>query len=284
MKKRFDIVTLSFAALLIASVLCFMSCGSPAPATKSDDDKPAKQIRIAPMIDYTVKEKYPHDITLFTEGFLFHNKQLFESTGSPQNLPQTRSLFGPLDLKTGKLDIKGELDRNTYFGEGIVFINNYMYQLTYTNQVGFIYDAKTFERRGQFNYANREGWGLTTDGKSIIMSDGTNMISYLDPGNFSVTKTISVTENGFALDYINELEYIKGFIYANVWMTNFVVKIDPSTGEVVGKLDLVDLYNECRKDTQTLSETNGIAYDSISDKILVTGKLWPRIYEIAFPH
>ena len=206
--KPFFKISLALAVLmLVIGYFGINSCGSPAPP--ATPEKPAKQIRIAPMIDFSVKEKYPHDVSLFTEGFLFHDNQLYESTGSPLNLPQTRSLFGPLDLKTGKLDVKGELDRKTYFGEGIVFLNNYMYQLTYTNQVGFIYDAKTFERRGQFNYSNREGWGLTTDGKNIIMSDGSNTITYLDPKNFSVIKTIDVTENGFALDYINELEYIK---------------------------------------------------------------------------
>jgi glutamine cyclotransferase len=221
---------------------------------------------------------------LFTEGFLFHDNKLFESTGAPGNLPQTKSSFGILNLNTGKLDQKAELDRNVYFGEGILILNNYLYQLTYTNQVCFVYDAKTFQRKGQFNYRNKEGWGMTTDGKQIIMSDGSNLLTYINPSDFSVIKTISVSENGFALDFVNELEYIKGYIYANVWMTNFIVKIDPTNGNVVGKLDLGDLYADAKSANLNLAEMNGIAWDSISDKILVTGKLWPHVYEIKFEH
>jgi glutamine cyclotransferase len=163
-------------------------------------------------------------------------------------------------------------------------MKNYLYQLTYTNQVGFIYDAKTFERRGQFAYRNKEGWGMTTDGQNIIMSDGTNNLTYLNPTDFSVVKTLGVTENGFALDFINELEYINGFIYANVWMTNFIVKIDPNSGAVVGKLDLGELYNECKKTNIALGEMNGIAFDAANNKVLVTGKMWPTVFEIAFNH
>ena len=237
-----------------------------------------------PEIKFTVENQYPHDITSFTEGFLFHNGKLFESTGATENLPQTRSLFGIVDLKTGKIDVKAELDRNVYFGEGIVMLNGKVFQLTYKNQTCFIYDGKTYKNIGKFNYTNREGWGLTTDGKSLIMSDGTSYITYLDPTNFAVTKVLDVAENNYVLVNINELEYIKGFIYANIWMTNTIVKIDPNTGDVVGKMDLSSLSEESKTKNPGSAETNGIAYDSISNKILVTGKLWPTIYEIKFPH
>lgn len=247
-------------------------------------EKELVPVKITPMLDYSVTATYAHDITNFTEGFLFYNNQLFESTGAPSNMPQTRSTFGTIDLKTGKFDIKGELDRNTYFGEGIVFLKDLMYQLTYTNQIGFIYNAKTFQKTGQFSYRNKEGWGLTTDGTSIIMSDGTNNLTYVNPTGFAFEKTLSVTENGFAVDYLNELEFINGFIYANVWTTNFIVKINPATGEVVAKIDLTDLFKLAKQKNINLSETNGIAYDYLNDKILVTGKLWPTIYEISFPH
>lgn len=236
-----------------------------------------------PQVKFTVENQYPHDITSFTEGFLFHDGKLFESTGATENLPQTRSLFGMVDLKTGKIDVKAELDRNIYFGEGIVILNEKVFQVTYKNQMGFIYDAKTFKNIGKFNYTNTEGWGLTTDGKSIIMSDGTSYITYLDPTSYIPTKIISVKEGNYDLIYLNELEYIKGFIYANIWMTNTIVKIDPNTGDVVGKMDLSSLAEESKAKSPGAAEMNGIAYDSISDKILVTGKLWPTIYEIKFP-
>lgn len=271
-----------FASFIVISVI-ISSC---------EPDKPKQNVVQPPVVDntpeipqipYTIEKQYPHDVTSFTEGFLFHEGKLFESTGAPDNMPQTKSLFGIVDLKTGKIDAKAELDRTIYFGEGIVFLNGKFFQLTYKNQTGFIYDAKTFKNIGKFNYTNREGWGLTTDGKSLIMSDGTSYITYLDPTSFAVTKTLDVAENGYVVVNINELEYIKGFIYANIWMTNTIVKIDPNTGDVVGKIDISNLFNESKTKNPNSVETNGIAYDSISNKILVTGKLWPTIYEIKFP-
>ena len=236
-----------------------------------------------PEIKFSVENQYPHDITSFTEGFLFHDNKLFESTGATDNLPQTRSLFGIVDLKTGKIDVKAELDRNIYFGEGIVFLNNKIYQLTYKNQTCFVYDGKTYKNIGKFSYTNREGWGLTTDGKSLIMSDGTSYLTFLNPENFAVEKVVDVAENDYVLENLNELEYIKGFIYANIWTTTTIVKIDPATGNVVGKLDLSSLSNESKMKHPASLEMNGIAYDSVSGKILVTGKMWPTIYEIKFP-
>jgi glutamine cyclotransferase len=236
-----------------------------------------------PEIKFSVVSQYPHDITSFTEGLLFHEGKLFESTGATDNLPQTRSLFGIVDLKTGKIDVKAELDRNIYFGEGIVFLNNKIFQLTYKNQIAFVYDSKTYKNIGKFNYTNREGWGLTTDGKSLIMSDGTSYLTYLNPESFRVEKVLDVAENDYVVENLNELEYINGFIYANIWTTATIVKIDPATGDIVGKLDLGSLLNESKLKNPGSLEMNGIAYDSISNKILVTGKMWPTIYEIKFP-
>jgi glutaminyl-peptide cyclotransferase len=281
MKKRHYFL---IAPLLIL-FLFWLSCdpAKQAPVEENTAQK-VSDVKLIPMIDYSLVKAYPHDVNSFTEGFLFHNNKLLESTGAPGNLPQTKSLFGELDLTTGQLTKKAELDKTLYFGEGIVVVNNYLYQLTYTNQIGFIYDAKTYERKGQFGYVSKQGWGMTTDGKNIIMSDGTNAITYLNPSDFSISKTLSVTENGFALDFINELEWINGFIYANVWMTNFIVKIDPESGDVVGKLDLTELANQAKKININLAEMNGIAYDSLTNRILVTGKLWPSVYEIKFNH
>lgn len=275
----------SISYFLICSIgsMILISCQPDKPEQNTTVPVVEDKTPEIPQIKFTVVNQYPHDITSFTEGFLFHDGKLFESTGATENLPQTRSLFGTVDLKTGKIDVKAELDRNIYFGEGIVILNGKVFQVTYKNQMGFIYDAKTFKNIGKFNYTNREGWGLTTDGKSIIMSDGTSYITYLDPTSFAVTKVLDVAENNYVLININELEYIKGFIYANIWMTNTIVKIDPNTGDVVGKMDLSSLAEEIKAKNPGAAEMNGIAYDSISDKILVTGKLWPTIYEIKFP-
>lgn len=262
-------------------ILFFVSCDSPKKEesnTNSQDNTPK-----TPVINYTVVGTLPHDSTSFTEGLLIHNGQLFESTGATENLPQTKSLFGSVDLKTGKINVKAELDRTKYFGEGICFLNNKVFQLTYKNQTAFVYDAKTFKPKGQFSYLSKEGWGLTTDGRSLIMSDGTNNLTFLNPETYQITKTISVSENNFAVDYLNELEYINGFIYANVYTTHHIVKINPETGNVVAMLDLEDLFLEAQKRYRFSLETNGIAYDSIQRKVFVTGKMWPFIYEIKFP-
>ncbi|PSK90624.1 glutaminyl-peptide cyclotransferase [Taibaiella chishuiensis] len=238
----------------------------------------------AALIPFKVKATHPHDTTLFVEGFLVHEGKVYESTGAPDNIPFTRSLIGILNLKTGKLDEKIEIDRNIYFGEGIVLLNNKIYQLTYQNQKGFIYDATTFKRTGEFSYANKEGWGFTTDGQKLIMSDGSATLTFLNPDNQQVTGTLTVKENGNPVNNLNELEYIKGFIYANIWMTNYIVKIDPATGNIVGKLNMNDLSNDARTKYRNAQEMNGIAYDAAADKIYVTGKMWPTIYEVEFEH
>nr|WP_294908630.1 glutaminyl-peptide cyclotransferase [uncultured Lacibacter sp.] len=237
-----------------------------------------------PNIDYVVINYFAHDTTLFTEGFLFHNGQLFESTGSPKELSQTKSVIGITDLATGKFDVKIEIDKSKYFGEGIVFFKNKLYQLTYKNQIGFIYDGKTFKKTGEFNYSNTEGWGMTTDGTSLIMSDGTNKLTYLDPEKLTPLKTLEITEQGYPIDKLNELEFIKGFLYANIWTTNLIVKIDPASGHVVGKMDMSSLANEAITKNPNADVLNGIAYDSTTDKVYITGKLWPTIYQIQFSH
>lgn len=253
-------------------------------------DQPQKPTEIpvaeqaVPFIDYSVAKQYPHDTSLFTEGLLVHEGKLYESTGSPSGAQGPKSLVGVLDLATGKLDKKVQLDAAKYFGEGIVFLGGKLYQLTYTTQIGFIYDARTFKQTGTFRFANAEGWGMTTDGKHIIMSDGTSNLTYLSPDSLKPVKTLSVTEDGGPLKQLNELEYIKGFIYANVWMTNVIVKIDPESGKVVGKINLSSLAMQAQARNPGVDVLNGIAYDAVKDKIYVTGKLWPNVFEISFPH
>jgi glutamine cyclotransferase len=277
MKKFSLIISLVVISLVITS------CESEKPKPVVVDQPIVADEPPVPEIQFTVVNKYPHDITSFTEGFLFHDNKLIESTGATRELPQTRSLFGVVDLKTGKIAVKAELDRNIYFGEGIVILKGKVFQVTYKNQMGFVYDAKTFKNIDTVSYTNKEGWGLTTDGKSIIMSDGSSYLTYLDPDSFTVTKVLSVKEGNYDLIYLNELEYINGFIYANIYTTNNIVKIDPAPGKVVAKMDLSSLSKESKIQNPNALEMNGIAYDSISNKIMVTGKLWPTIYEIKIP-
>jgi len=263
-------------ALLALSLSCNNNSGNINTDSGSDNSN-------APtVLNYTVVNAYPHDTTSYTEGFLVHDGQLFESSGSPNDMSSTRSLFGVVDLKTGKINVKAELDKKKYFGEGIVFLNGKVYQLTWQTKVGFIYDAKTFKKIGEFTFPSAEGWGMTTDGTSLIMGDGTSNIYYLDPNNFKLLKIVGVTDNNGPLANINELEYINGFIYANVYQTNYIVKIDPVSGKVLARADLSSLQKEAKLKYPDIDYLNGIAYDSASKKIYVTGKLWPNIYEIKF--
>jgi len=269
-----------FSLIAIASLTACSD--NPTPPEKKPEETKVEEF--VPTIEYTLAGTLPHDTLSFTEGLLFHDGKLFESTGSPEDFPGLRSVLGPVDPKTGKIDVKAELDPKTYFGEGIVFLNNKIYQLTYKNQVGFIYDAKTYKQLGRFSFNSKEGWGMTTDATSLIMSDGTNVLTYLDPQTLKVTKTLNVTNGGYAEDYLNELEYIKGSIYANVWMKNYVVKIDPASGKVTGLLNFASLTDDAKRKYRNAEVLNGIAYDSIADKIYVTGKLWKDLYQVDFKH
>jgi glutamine cyclotransferase len=268
---------------LLISVLLF-SCNETVEPKKEAVTEQTPVTEPLKSINYTLVETLPHDTISFTEGLLIHDGKLYESSGAPDNLPQTRSFFGIVNPKTGKVEVKGELDRKQYFGEGIAILNNKLYQLTYQNKVGFIYDAKTFRNIGQFTFKNNEGWGLTTDGTYLIMSDGTSDITYLDANTQSFVKNINVNTINYDMpDQLNELEYINGFIYANVWRTNTIIKIDPATGKIVGVLDLSSLAAKAKSKYANSLEMNGIAFDSITKSIYITGKMWPEIYKIQFP-
>lgn len=272
--------------LLTTGLLIFFmtACGPEQDERPYTPEAPSEKRAVTPRIPYTVERFIRHDSTCYTQGFLFHEGKLLESTGAPDYLSYTRSLIGMVDLETGKFSIKAEIDRNTYFGEGIAVHDGLLYQLTYKNQVGFIYDANSFVSKGRFGYANAEGWGLTSDGKSLIMSDGTNSLTFLDPKTMAVRHSLQVTEQGYAVDLLNELEYIKGYIYANIYTKDDIVKIDPVSGGVLARLDLSELKRKANLRYSSSAETNGIAYNPQTDKIYVTGKLWPFICEIAFPH
>lgn len=269
---------------IIQVLISFILLGCNGHSEKSNRSKASG--RNIPSIDYEYINSYPHNTTSFTEGFLIHNGKLYESTGSPDDLSLTRSLFGIVDLKTGKIDSKAELDKAKYFGEGIAYLDGKIFQLTYKSKIGFVYDATSYEKINEFTYPSDEGWGLTSDGKSLIMSDGTNILTYLDPITFQVIKTIPVTASGYLINTLklNELEFIKGHIYANIWSTNLIAKIDLVQGKVIGKLELNSLANDAKKEYSGSLEMNGIAYDSISDRVFVTGKLWPKIYQIKISH
>ena len=263
---------------VLSLVIFLIACNN------GNGNHPDNATQTIPLINYAVKNTYPHDTTSFTEGLLVHEGLIYESTGSPEDMLQTRSLFGNIDLATGRINIKAELDREKHFGEGIVFLNGKVYQLTYQDKKGFIYDAKTFEKLGEFGFPSSEGWGMTTDGSYLIMSDGTSTITYLDPADFKTVKTINVSTDKGLVTNINELEFINQFIYANVYETNTIIKVDTSTGKVAARLELGSLAMEAKSRYRGSMEMNGIAYDSVLHKIYITGKMWPTLYEIEFPH
>jgi len=231
-------------------------------------------------ISYQLIAKYPHSTNSYTQGLFFSQDILYESTGSPGYLPDTKSVLGVLNLETGEIDVKVELDRDIYFGEGSTILGDEIYQLTYKNQKGFVYDAKTFEQVQTFDFESREGWGLTNDGANLIMSDGTDQITYLNPENFDIEKQISVKYKGQPQYNINELEYVDKFIYANIYQTNQVVKINPDNGDIAGILDLSPVVNQLLVKYPNIAELNGIAYRESTDTFFITGKLWPYIYEL----
>lgn len=268
--------------MLILGVVFISSCGDDKKkAPKIDVD--TKPVNIT-QLSYTVTGSMPHDVTSFTEGLLFYNGELYESTGSPDDLPHTKSVIGPVDSKTGKIDVKVEIDRSKFFGEGLTFLKGKLYQLTYKNQICFIYDAATFKPLGNFKYSSSEGWGMTTDGTHLIMSDGTDKISFINPETFKTDKTLKVRANGQVLGNLNELEIINGFLYANLFTTSNIVKIDMNTGNVVGRIDFTELFNEVITKHKDAKEMNGIAYNATTGLIYVTGKFWPEIYQVEFPH
>src|ERR1700744_334620 len=180
--------------LLILSLLAACNHPDGNNAAGSDTSNATPPETTTAVINYTVMQAFPHDTSSLTEGLLFHDGQLYESTGTDEAMPENRkSLFGAVNLSTGKIDPKAVLDRTKYFGEGIVFLNGKVYELTYTTRIGFIYDAKTFKKLGDFTFPSKEGWGMTTNGAQLIMSDGTSNITYLDPNTFNTVKILGVT-------------------------------------------------------------------------------------------
>ncbi len=229
-----------------------------------------------PNIRYEILTTLPHDTGAFTEGLVIHHDKIFESTGY-----NGQSWISEVNPTSGVSDKKIILPQE-YFGEGITILNNKIYQLTYTTKKGFVYDVVTYKKIRDFNYdpAIKQGWGLTHNGKQLILSDGTDKIHFMDTSNFNVVKSITVIHGQSKIAKINELEYIDNFIFANVWETSLIVKIDPATGKVVGVLDLSALTNEIERTHPHADVLNGIAYDKNSKALLVTGKYWPKSYLI----
>ena len=227
-----------------------------------------------------IQKSFPHDTSSFTEGLLIYKGGLYESTGDPDYIGRSRLL--KIDLNSGKIEKQLNLDRK-YFGEGLTILRDTIYQLTYKERTAFVYtlDFKKI-KEVPFTTDNGEGWGLTTDGTYLIADDGSSNLYYYEPSTFKLVKKLPVTDAG-ALGYnLNELEYIDGYIYANQWQLSYILKIDPSNGVVVAKIDLTDIWNRVKQKDPKAEVVNGIAYDPDSKKIYVTGKNWPELFEVQF--
>jgi glutamine cyclotransferase len=252
--------------LLIALYSLLTACDKPAAAPSSGSPSPTQYT-------YIVVNSYPHDPEAFTQGLVsLGDNLLLEGTGQPG-----RSSLRRVELTTGNILKRVNLPA-PYFGEGIAVLGDRLYQLTWQHQKGFVYDLTSFAPLREFTYTG-EGWGLTTDGHSLILSDGTAAIRFLNPETFTVTRTIDVSLDGRPIPRLNELEFIEGEIVANIWRTHSIVRIDPSTGHVTAVIDLTGILPAAdrRADTDVL---NGIAYDPATKRLFVTGKNWPRLFEI----
>ncbi|MCA9859843.1 MAG: glutaminyl-peptide cyclotransferase [Thermomicrobiales bacterium] len=228
---------------------------------------------VAPVRSYEVVAEHPHDASAFTQGLIFSDGRLYEGTG----------LYGSselrlVDLESGNVLESHALDQQ-YFGEGITILGDRIYQITWRSGVAFVYDLASFEQVGMFSYQT-DGWGLTTDGVSLIMSDGSDQLFFRDPDTFEVIRQLSVHDGNEPIVYLNELEYIDGVIWANVWQTSYVARIDPETGRVIDWLDLSALTQRAAELDGGIDVLNGIAWNPETETVLVTGKRWPVLFEI----
>jgi glutaminyl-peptide cyclotransferase len=228
----------------------------------------------APMYGYRVVNAYPHDPEAFTQGLVYRNGFLYESTGL-----NTKSSLRKVQLETGKV-IQRRQVHDQYFAEGLADWGGKLIQLTWRSNVAFVYDQATFNLERTFPYVG-EGWGLMHDDKRLIMSDGSASLRFLDPTTFAETGRLTVTDRGQPVENLNELEMVRGEIYANIWQTDRIARVAPASGRVTGWIDLSGLLPVADQEAHHVDVLNGIAYDAEHDRLFVTGKLWPKLFEIA---
>lgn len=256
-------IILAVLSLVLVAIFYFSGRTLPAP------QQTAAQ---TPVYGYQIVDAYPHDRSAFTQGLVYRDGFLYESTGLTG-----RSSLRKVRLETGEV-LEHHALASEYFGEGITDWGKTLLQLTWQSKIGFVYDLQTFGVTRTFGYEG-EGWGLTHDTSTLILSDGTPRLRFLDPLTFEQIGSYTVRDGGTPVRDLNELEYVRGEIFANIWQTDRVARIAPSTGQVIGWIDLSGLLTENDKATP-VDVLNGIAYDAQADRLFVTGKLWPRLFEI----
>jgi glutaminyl-peptide cyclotransferase len=246
------------------------ACNPKEPNTPDTLDVNAPKI-----MSYSIISTYPHDTSSYTQGLLIYKGELYEGTGN-----WGFSKLKKVDLKTGKTEREIALDKK-YFGEGITILNDTVYQLTYKEKKVFVYTLNDFRKIKEFD-VDFEGWGLTHDGKNLIITTGGSDLNYYDPVTLKLLKTQTVTDAGSPSFNLNELEYIDGFVYANQYQYPYIFKINPSTGQIVAKVDVTSMWERVKAIDPKAEVPNGIAYDAATKKIYVTGKWWPELYEVQF--
>lgn len=258
---------------ILALVILAACNGNDTTVVEDDSIKP----KATPIIPYTIVAEYPHDTSAYTQGLEFYNGKLFEGTGDFKT-----SSLRITDYKTGKVEKKHMMGTDSIFGEGITIFKNKIYQLTWESHVVYVYDVNNIDKPINTFKWPYEGWGLTNNGTDLIISDGSQKLFFVNPDDFRLQRTISVTENGTPVYQLNELEHIEGFVFANIYQTDVIVKIDPASGFVVGKMNFAGVKEKFFADkiTARTDYFNGIAYDSATKKILVTGKRWPKMFEL----
>jgi glutaminyl-peptide cyclotransferase len=263
--------------LLVAgfSILLFISCKDEPTADDTNTTTNPNAIAAPANVGYQVIASYPHDTGSYTQGLIWVNNTLYEGTGL-----EGFSKLMKIDIKTGKPKQEIKL-ANEIFGEGITILNNKIYQLTWMNHKVFVYDATTFQKQQEFTWDN-QGWGITNNGTDLIVSTGSNNLYFVDPNTFKIKNLVGVFDNNGPVGNLNELEYIDGAVYANVYTTDYIVKIDPSNGHVIGRLNMEGLLENSGKsaDKQAGNVLNGIAFDSAKKSLYITGKKWPLLYEV----
>ena len=268
-----------FSAFCVLFTIAVLSGCSPSQQASSDFQPASSQAPAAGRsvaarrTQFKVARSFPHDTNAFTQGLLWHNGALYEGTGL-----EGHSELRRVDLKSGKVLQRRELPADV-FGEGLVLSGNRLIQISWQSERAFVFDLKTFKPQGEFEYEG-EGWGLTSDGKELIMSDGSSQLIFRDPKTFEEKRRVDVTFNGKPQKNLNELEWINGQVWANVWQTDTIVRINPRSGVVEAYLDCTGLMKGKTSEEDEDDVLNGIAYDAQKKRIFLTGKLWPKLFEI----
>ena len=260
----------------VISIVLLMSCnGNSTPDHDPDIETPHVGIDAPVSITYNVISQFPHDTSAYTQGLEIFNGKLYEGTGDYEN-----SSLRITDKKSGNVEKKHIMGNADIFGEGITIFNNKIYQLTWESNVVYQYDLNNIDKPIKTFTWPYEGWGLTHDSTNLIISDGSSNLYFVDPETFKVRNTLSVKDNQGPVLYLNELEYVNGYIYANVYQSNFIVKIEAESGHVVGKLTFNGLLQQSDITPNRTDVLNGIAYDSATGHFLITGKRWPKMFEV----